>query len=113
MTFDSLIRHLLEGKKLQQKIVRETECPLYLQWVPCSTEYGIEAELGFIQKDSDAPGSNFYFSVMIQICESTDTIEITVTCLELFPHHLKSIAEALGWHLLIHAKESIGTVFIT
>jgi hypothetical protein len=37
LPFDSLIKHLLEGKK-QQKIVRGNGCPLFLLWVPSALQ---------------------------------------------------------------------------
>ncbi|KAK3126252.1 hypothetical protein QOZ80_7AG0553820 [Eleusine coracana subsp. coracana] len=96
MPFDSLVRHLLKGRKLQQKIVRGNECPLFLLLTPSNyTEYGVEASLNFIQKDSDAPEGNFYFVVNLQISESTDIIGIAVKCLQLFPTHLKSVTEII------------------
>ena len=96
MPFDSLIRHLFEGKKLQQKIVTGNECPLFLLWVPFkSTEYGVDASLNFYQKDSYVPDANFSFCVTLQVSESIDIIGITVKCLQLFPPQLKTITEII------------------
>ena len=85
MPFNPLIRNLFTGKNLQHKISLGNECTFFLLWIPFSvTEHGIEASLFFLQKDGNAPENNFYFSVMLQLSESTDIVGIAVNCLQLF-----------------------------
>ena len=96
MPFNPLIRNLFTGKNLQHKISLGNECTFFLLWIPFSvTEHGIEASLFFLQKDGNAPENNFYFSVMLQLSESTDIVGIAVNCLQLFTPLSKSTVEII------------------
>jgi hypothetical protein len=73
MPFDHLVRHLLNGKKLQHRIIQANRRPLFLQLVPYITaEYGMEARFIFMQKDGNVSQDDFFFSLMLQLSESTD-----------------------------------------
>ena len=97
MPFDSLVRHLSAGEELKCKIVRGNEYPSFLIWfVPFNgAKHGTEASLVFVQKDSNAPENNFFFSIMLQISESTDIVGITIKYLQLFAPHFKSVVEII------------------
>jgi hypothetical protein len=61
--------------------------------IPCSTaEQGREVALIFIKKDGTTEG-NIYFSMIVQLSESTDIVGIAVRSLQLFAPHVKFIVE--------------------
>ncbi|XP_066398911.1 uncharacterized protein [Miscanthus floridulus] len=102
MSFGSaLAKHLLTGKRLQQKINRENACHLFLQWVPFITaEHRIEANLIFVRNDGNAPENSFFLSIMLQISESVDIVGITVKCLQLFAPLFRSAVENIKKELM-------------
>ena len=57
-------------------------------------KHGTEASLVFVQKDSNAPENNF-FSIMLQLLESTDIVAITIKYLQLFAPHFKTVVEII------------------
>jgi len=94
MPFHSLVRNLFAGKELHHKIIRGDEKPSFQLWlIPFSTEeYGTEAVLIFNQNDG-TPEGNIYFSIAIQLSESTDIVGISIKCLQLFAPHFKCTVE--------------------
>ena len=123
MPFNPFIENLFAGKKMQYKIDQGNERTFFVLWLPFSNaEHGIEATLFFIQQDGNAPENNFYFSVTLQVSESTDILGIAIKCLQLFTplFKLKLLGIKLcnclhktshGRHLLIHARKNIGKIF--
>jgi hypothetical protein len=97
MPFNSFVKHLFAGKELQHKIVRGNRHPLFLLWLmPFVTEeHGIEACLVFIKKDINTLEDEFFFSVILQLSESTDIVGIAVKCLQLFPHHFQPTVDTI------------------
>jgi len=98
MPFDPLVRHLLNGKKLQHRIIQANRRPLFLQLVPYITaEYGVEARFIFMQTDGNASEDDFFFSLMIQLSESTDILGIAIKCLQLYAplFNFKSTVETI------------------
>ncbi|CAL5077156.1 unnamed protein product [Urochloa decumbens] len=97
MPFHSFIKQLFAGKALQHKIVQGNDYPLFLLWlVPFNTtEHGTQANLMFTQKDDTSPEGNIYFSMTLQLSESTDIVGITIKCLELFAPHFKCTIEKM------------------
>jgi hypothetical protein len=95
LTFNSLVKHLFEGKGLYYKIVRGKEYPSFLLWlVPFYTgENGIEVTVIFIHKDNNAPEGNFFFNIVLQLSESTDIIGIAIKCSQLFAPHFVCVVE--------------------
>ncbi|CAD6226108.1 unnamed protein product [Miscanthus lutarioriparius] len=94
MPFGSLINNLFAGKQLHHKIVRGSQQPLCELWlIPFSTaEQGTEVDIIFIKKDGTTEG-NIYFSIIVQLSESTDIVGIAVRSLQLFAPHVKFIVE--------------------
>ncbi|TVU00914.1 hypothetical protein EJB05_53645, partial [Eragrostis curvula] len=90
--FDSLLKNLFEGKQLHHTISKGNKHPLFQLWlVPYTiSEHGTETILIIIQEDSTAPEGNIYFSIILQLSESTDIIGIAIKCLHLFVPHFKS-----------------------
>ncbi|XP_066393004.1 uncharacterized protein [Miscanthus floridulus] len=90
----SLIKNLFSGKQLHHKIVRGSQQPLCQLWlIPFSTaERRTEVALFFIKKDGTTEG-NIYFSMIVQLSESTDIVGIAVRSLQLFAPHVKFIVE--------------------
>jgi hypothetical protein len=97
MPFNSFAKHLFAGKELQHKIVHGNEYPSLLLWlVPFVTEeHGIEACLVFIKKDRNTLEDEFFFSVILQLSESTDIVGTAVKCLQLFPHHFQPTVDTI------------------
>jgi len=103
MPFDPLVRHLLNGKKLQHRIIQANRWPLFLQLVPYITsDYGIEAKFIFIQTDGNASEDDFFFSLMLQLSESTDIVGMAIQCLQLYAplFNFKSAVETFRNKLL-------------
>ncbi|CAL5077145.1 unnamed protein product [Urochloa decumbens] len=94
MPFPSLVRNLFAGKQLDYKIIRGNGNPsVQLSLTPFITEeYGIEAGLVVNQNDG-TPEGNIYFSISVQLSESTDIVGITIKCLQLFAPHFKCKVE--------------------
>jgi len=96
MPFNPFIKNFFSGKKLQHKIDQGNETTFFVLWLPFITaEHGIEVSLVFIQKDVNAPENNFYFSIMLQLSESTDILGIAIKCLQLFTPLFKSKVEII------------------
>ncbi|CAO2189474.1 unnamed protein product [Urochloa humidicola] len=111
MPFDPLTRHLLTGKKLQHRIIRANKSPLFLQLVPYTTaDYGIEARLIFIRKDSNASEDDFFLSVMLQLSESTDIVGTAIKCLQLYGPLFKSKVETIRKELMQLSTEDFSWV---
>lgn len=100
MPFDSLVKNLFAGKQLYHKIVRGNEFPLIQLWLmPFSTaEHGTEASLIFIQKGG-TPEVNLYFSMIVQLSESTGIVGIIIKYLQLFARHFKCTFENISKEL--------------
>ncbi|GJN24362.1 hypothetical protein PR202_gb12099 [Eleusine coracana subsp. coracana] len=90
----SLVKNLFAGMELHH-IVWGNGYPLFQLWLlPYSTaEHGKEARLIFIQKDGDRPEGNIYFSIVLQLSESTDIVGVAIKCLYLFAPHFKCTVE--------------------
>ncbi|KAK3126253.1 hypothetical protein QOZ80_7AG0553850 [Eleusine coracana subsp. coracana] len=86
IAFRSLVKNLFAGKELHYKNVQGDGHLLFRLWMlPFSTtEHGIEATLILIQNDSNEPGVTIYFSIVLQLSESTDIVGIAIKCLHLF-----------------------------
>jgi len=111
MPFDTLIRHLLTGKKLQHRIIRANKCPLFLQLVPFITaEYRIEARLIFIQTDGNVSEDDFFLSIMLQLSESTDIVGTAIKCLQPYAPIFKSTVETVRKELVQLATEDFSWV---
>ncbi|CAL4997220.1 unnamed protein product [Urochloa decumbens] len=111
MSFDPLTRHLLAGKKLQHIIIRANKCPLFLQLVPYTTaDHGIEARLIFIRTDGNAPGDDFFLSLMLQLSESTDIVGTAIKCLQLYGPLFKSTVETIRKELMQLSREEFSWV---
>ncbi|KAG0542403.1 hypothetical protein BDA96_02G100900 [Sorghum bicolor] len=83
MPFGSLIKNLFAGKELHHKIVQGNNPSLQLWLTPFRTaKHGTEAAMG-----------NIYFSMIVQLSESTDIVGIAVKSLQLFTPHVKSTVE--------------------
>jgi hypothetical protein len=97
VTSHSIVKDLFAGKQLHHEIVCGKKHPSSLLWlVPFRTaEHGIEVILIFIHKDSKAPEGSFYFSITLQLSESTDIVGIAIKCLQLIPSHFKSTVEII------------------
>jgi hypothetical protein len=102
MSIDSFVKHLFAGKELQHKIVRGNEYPLFLLWLEpfFMEEHGIEACLVFIKKDRNALEDEFFFSLILQLSESTDIVGIAVKCLQLFPPHFQPTVDTIKKELI-------------
>jgi hypothetical protein len=103
MPFDPLVRHLLNGKKLQHKIIQANKRTLFLQWVPyINAGYGMEAKFIFMQKNGNVSEDDFFFSLMLQLSESTDIVGIAIRCLQLYAplFNFKSAVETVRNKLL-------------
>ena len=69
-------------------------CQLWL--IPFSTaERGTEVSLFFIKKDGTTEG-NIYFSMIVQLSESTDVVGIAVRSLQLFAPPVRFIVENIS-----------------
>ncbi|XP_066398502.1 uncharacterized protein [Miscanthus floridulus] len=103
MPFNPLVRHLLNGKKLQHIIIQANKRPLFLQLVPyINAGYGIGAKFIFMQTDGNASEDDFFFSLMLQLSESTDIVGMAIECLQLYAplFNFKSAVETVRNKLL-------------
>ncbi|CAN6374713.1 unnamed protein product [Urochloa humidicola] len=89
--FDFLINNPFAGKELCHKILQQKGHPLLQLWLsPFNTaEHGMEATLVLIKKEGTAPEGNIYFSMIVQLSESTDIVGIAVKGLQLIAPHVK------------------------
>ncbi|PUZ68284.1 hypothetical protein GQ55_2G013900 [Panicum hallii var. hallii] len=94
MPFDSLVKNLFAGKEIYHKIVRGNKHPSFQFWlVPIRTpEHGTNISLTFIQYDG-TPEGNIFFSLGVQLSESTDIFGIAIKCLQFFGPHFKCTFE--------------------
>ncbi|CAL5091768.1 unnamed protein product [Urochloa decumbens] len=101
MPFHSIVKNLFAGKELHHKIIGKNGYLMFQLWlVPYSTAaHGTEASLIFIQYDGTQEG-NIFFSMIIQLSESTDIIGIAVKCLQLFSPHFKCAVENIRNELI-------------
>jgi hypothetical protein len=96
MPFNPFNKNFFSGKKMQHKIDQGNESTFFILWLPFITaEHKVEVTLIFIQKDDNAPENNFYFSIMLQLSESTDIVGIAMKCLQLFTPLFKSKVEII------------------
>jgi len=95
ISFYSLVNNLFAGKELHHKIIGANQHPSFELWLePFGTaEHGTEASLHLIQTDDSPALSNIYFSIVLQISESTDIVGTAIQCLQLFAPHFKCIVE--------------------
>ena len=105
MPFGSLIKNLFAGKELHHKIVQGNNPSLQLWLTPFRTaEHGTEAVMVFIKKEGTAPQGNIYFSMIVQLSESTDIVGIAVKSLQLFTPHVKSTVENITKELTTYPR---------
>lgn len=104
MPLASFARHLFAGKELQHRIVggdEHEERHSSLLWLApfVTEEHGTEACLVLIKKDRGGDtlgvGDSFFFSVILQLSESTDMVGTAVECLNLFPAHFQPAADTI------------------
>ncbi|KAJ1287530.1 hypothetical protein BS78_02G017300 [Paspalum vaginatum] len=97
MPFDSITKNLLSGKELHHTVIRGNAHPFLQLWFsPYHTaEHGTEASLVFIKKDGTAPEGSIYFSMIVQLSESTDMVGIAVKSLQSFAPHVKCTVEKI------------------
>ncbi|RCV09311.1 hypothetical protein SETIT_2G017100v2 [Setaria italica] len=95
ISFYSLVNNLFAGKELQHKIVGGNQHPSSQLWLEPfgSAEHGTEAHLIFIQTDDSLSVGNIYFSILLQISESTDIVGTAIQCLQLFAPPFKCTVE--------------------
>jgi hypothetical protein len=101
--FDPLVRHLLNGEKLQHIIIQANKRPLFLQLVAyINAGHGIEAKFILMQTDGNASEDDFFFSLMLQLSESTDIVGMAIQCLQLYAplFNFKSAVETVRNKLL-------------
>ncbi|KAG2639640.1 uncharacterized protein LOC120660661 [Panicum virgatum] len=123
MPIESLVKNLFAGNELHHKIIRGNKYPSFQLWlVPIRTsEYGTTVGLTFVQYDS-TPKGNIFFTLAVQLSESTDIFGIAIKCLQFFAPHFKCTFQILGMnflncplksshggHLFIHTIRNIGT----
>jgi len=86
ISFYSLVNNLFAGKELHHKFIGANQHPRSELWLaPFGTaEHGTEASLIFIQTDDSPAVGNIYFSMVLQVSESTDIVGTTIQCLQLF-----------------------------
>jgi len=96
MSFDSLVKNLFAGKILHHKIVRGNKypsCQLLLMPIHTSMD-GTNVGLTFVQYDG-TPEGHIYFSLDVQLSESTDIFGIALKCLQFFAPHFKCNFESI------------------
>ncbi|TVU42804.1 hypothetical protein EJB05_09227, partial [Eragrostis curvula] len=105
--FHFLVKNLFAGKELHQ-IFRGNGYSLFQLWLfPSIAEHGIEASLAIIQKNSNGPEICTYFSIVLQLSESTDIVGITIKCLYLFAPHFKCPVDDIRKELTqLHTQSS-------
>jgi len=89
-----LSRTFFAGKVLHQKIIRGNKYPSFqLGLEPVRTsEHGTNAGLTFVQYDG-TPEGNVFFSLCVQLSESTDIFGIAIKCLQFFAPPFKCTFE--------------------
>jgi hypothetical protein len=117
--FYSLVNKLFAGMELHHKIVGGNRHPSSQLWLEPfgSAEHRTEAHLIFMQTDDFVPMSNIYFSIVLQISESTDIVGIAIRCLQLFAPQFKCAVQniikelaqlptqCLSWMPSVHSNE--------
>jgi len=101
MSFDSLVKNLFAGKILHHKIVRGNKypsCQLLLMPIHTSMD-GTNVGLTFVQYDG-TPEGHIYFSLDVQLSESTDIFGIALKCLQFLPLISSVILKVQGMSLL-------------
>ncbi|RCV09320.1 hypothetical protein SETIT_2G018000v2 [Setaria italica] len=95
ISYYSLVNNLFAGKELHHKIVGGNQNPSSQLWLEPfgSAEHGTEAILMFIHTDDSLSVGNIYFSIVLQISESTDIVGTAIQCLQLFAPHFKCTVE--------------------
>jgi len=90
MPIESLVKNLFAGNELHHKIIRGNKYPSFQLWlVPIRTsEYGTTVGLTFVQYDG-TPKGNIFFTLAVQLSESTDIFGIAIKCLQFFAPHFK------------------------
>ncbi|KAF8713957.1 hypothetical protein HU200_027943 [Digitaria exilis] len=95
LKFIELVRKLFTGKELHHKIVQGNNHLSSELWLEPfgTTEHGTQAHLIFTQTDGSPRVGNIYFSIVLQISESTDIFGTAIKCLQLFAPHFKCTFE--------------------
>ncbi|KAF8731333.1 hypothetical protein HU200_016388 [Digitaria exilis] len=95
ISFNSLVRKLFAGKELYHKIVQGNNHLSSELWLEPfgTTEHGTQAHLIFTKTDGSQRVGNIYFSIVLQISESTDIFGTAIKCLQLFAPHFKCTFE--------------------
>ncbi|CAL5077151.1 unnamed protein product [Urochloa decumbens] len=120
ISFYSLVNNLFAGKELHHKTVGGNQHPSSQLWLtPFGiAEHGTEASLIFIQTDDSSSVENIYFSVVLQISESTDIVGTAIQCLQLFAPYFKCTVEnvrkqlaqlptqCLSWMPYVHSNQT-------
>jgi len=82
-----------------------------------TVEQGTEASLIFIQSDDSPAVGNIYFSIVLQVSESTDIVGTAIQCLQLFAPYVKCKVEnimkeltqlptqCLSWVPYVHSNQ--------
>jgi hypothetical protein len=118
VSFYSLVNNLFAGMELHHRIVGGDRHPSsQLSLEPFGTaEHGTQAQLIFIQTDSESV-RNIYFSIVLQISESTDIVGTAIQCLQLFAFQFKCAVEniikelaqlptqCLSWMPSVHSNQ--------
>ncbi|PVH63368.1 hypothetical protein PAHAL_2G014200 [Panicum hallii] len=93
--FYSLVNNIFAGKELHHKIIGGNQHPAFELWLAPfgTTEHGTEASLIFIQTDDSPSVGNIYFSIVLQVPESTDIFGTAIQCLQLFAPYVKCTVE--------------------
>ena len=91
--------------------------PLYQFYPFYTAEHGTEASLIFIQTDDSPAVGNIYFSIILQVSESTDIVGTAIQCLQLFAPYVRCKVEntmkeltelptqCLSWVPFVHSNQ--------
>jgi hypothetical protein len=88
-----LIRHLLNGKILQYKMVQGSRTRHLTILTDRLEEHGVVAKIRFVYEDSKEPMKSFRLLLTLRLSESTDIFGIAVRCLQSVTPELISLAE--------------------
>ena len=119
ISFYSLVDNLFAGKELHHKFIGANQHPRSELWLaPFGTaEHGTETSLIFIQTDDSPAVGNIYFSIVLQVSESTDIVGTAIQCLQLFAPYVKCKVEnimkeltqlptqCLSWVPCVHSNQ--------
>jgi hypothetical protein len=88
MPVDPLIKSLFAGKQLHHKILRGNKYTSFQLWlVPIHTSaHGTNDGLTFLHYDG-TPEGHIFFTLVVQLSESTDIFGIALRCLQFFAPH--------------------------